>query len=191
MATKVKSHELCRQRPTSLPSSVSAEALHLDNLQSASAAPNSLSLTNSITTNIHTNITRKCLYGKIQKYQREGGTWWRSWLRHRVTSQEVASSIPDGIFHRHNPSGRTMALGLRQPLTEMSTRNISWGVKAAGRRTDNLTTFMCRLSWNIGASSSWNPQGLSRLVQGLLYLLPDRRNCTSNCSNAFTKESNP
>ena len=32
----------------------------------------------------------------------------------------------------HNPSGRTMALGLSQPLTEMSTRNISWGVKAAG-----------------------------------------------------------
>jgi hypothetical protein len=31
----------------------------------------------------------------------------------------------------HNPSGCTMALGLTQPLTEMSTRNISWGVKAA------------------------------------------------------------
>ena len=27
----------------------------------------------------------------------------------------------------HNPSGRSMALGLTQPLTEMSTRNISWG----------------------------------------------------------------
>ena len=31
------------------------------------------------------------------------------------------------------PSGRTVALGSTQPLTEMSTRNISWGgVKAAG-----------------------------------------------------------
>jgi hypothetical protein len=28
--------------------------------------------------------------------------------------------------------GSTMALGLTQPLTEMSTRNISWEVKAAG-----------------------------------------------------------
>jgi hypothetical protein len=37
-----------------------------------------------------------------------------------------------GIFHWHNPVGRTMALGSTQPLTEMSTRNISWGVKAAG-----------------------------------------------------------
>jgi len=27
---------------------------------------------------------------------------------------------------------RTMALWLTQPLTKMSTRNISWGVKAAG-----------------------------------------------------------
>jgi len=43
--------------------------------------------------------------------------------------------IPDGvigIFHLHNPSSHTMALGLTQPLTETSTRNISWGVKAAG-----------------------------------------------------------
>ena len=38
------------------------------------------------------------------------------------------------------------------------------------RRSDNLTTFMCRLSWNLGASTSWNPQGLSRPVMGLLYL---------------------
>jgi hypothetical protein len=29
-------------------------------------------------------------------------------------------------------SGRTKALGSTQPLTEMSTRHISWGVKAAG-----------------------------------------------------------
>ena len=36
-----------------------------------------------------------------------------------------AGSIPGGvieIFHLHNPSGRTMALGSTQPLTEMSKR---------------------------------------------------------------------
>jgi hypothetical protein len=38
------------------------------------------------------------------------------------------------------------------------------------RRADNLTTFMCRLSRNLGASNSWNPKGLSRPVMGLLYL---------------------
>jgi hypothetical protein len=33
---------------------------------------------------------------------------------------------------------------------------------------DNLTTFMCRLSGNLGASTFWNPQGLSRSVKELL-----------------------
>ena len=52
------------------------------------------------------------------------------WLRRCATSRKVAGSIPDDvieIFHRHNPSDRTMALGSTQPLTEMSTRSISWG----------------------------------------------------------------
>jgi hypothetical protein len=31
------------------------------------------------------------------------------------------------VFHLHNISGRTMALGSTQPLTEMSTRKDSWG----------------------------------------------------------------
>ena len=63
------------------------------------------------------------------------GTRWRSWLRHCATSRKVAGSIPDGvigIFHWHNPTGHTMTLGSTQLLIEMSTRNISWGVKAAG-----------------------------------------------------------
>jgi hypothetical protein len=97
---------------------------------------------------------------------------WRSWLRHCATNRKVAESIPNcaiGIFHWHNPSGRTMALGLPQPLTDMSTRNISWGKRRPLRRADNLTSFMCWLSWNLGASTSWNPQGLSRPVMGLLY----------------------
>jgi len=56
-------------------------------------------------------------------------------FRHCATSRKVAGFIPDGailIFHRHNPSGRTMALRSTQLLTEMSTRNISCGVKAVG-----------------------------------------------------------
>jgi len=82
-------------------------------------------------------------------------------------------SIPDGvigIFHWHNPSGCTMALGSTQSLTEMSIGNISWGWRRPVRTADNLTTFTCRLSWNLGASTPWNPQGLSRPVIGLLYL---------------------
>jgi hypothetical protein len=47
-------------------------------------------------------------------------------LRYRST---VAGSISYGaneIFHD------TLALGSTQPLTDMSTRNISWGVNVAG-----------------------------------------------------------
>jgi hypothetical protein len=55
-----------------------------------------------------------------------------SWLTHCPTSRKVACSIPDGvtgIFHLYNPSSLTMALGLTQPLTEMSTN--TWGLKVA------------------------------------------------------------
>jgi hypothetical protein len=52
--------------------------------------------------------------------------WWRSCLRHCATRQKVSGSIPDGVigvFHWYNTPGRTMALGLTQPLTEMNTKN--------------------------------------------------------------------
>ena len=78
-----------------------------------------------------------CLYKCMKNipYKNFRDTRWRSWLRHCATTRKVAGSIPDGfigIFHWHNPSGRTVALGSTQPLTEMSTRDISWRVKAAG-----------------------------------------------------------
>jgi hypothetical protein len=114
------------------------------------------------------NALRLIIYMHIVPW----GTQWRSCLRHCATSRMVAGSIPDGvieIFHWHNPSGRTMALRSTQPLTEIGTRNFL-GVWRPVRRADNLTTFMCRVSWNLGASASWNPQGLFRCVMGLLYL---------------------
>jgi len=64
-----------------------------------------------------------------------GGTLWLSWLRHCATSRKVEGSIHYGVtgsFHWHNTSGRTITLGLTQPLTEMSTGNIYWGVKTTG-----------------------------------------------------------
>ena len=57
------------------------------------------------------------------------------WLRNCATSRKVAGSIPGGvmgIYHWYNPSGRTMVLGSTQPLIQMSTRNISCGVKVVG-----------------------------------------------------------
>jgi hypothetical protein len=49
---------------------------------------------------------------------------------HCATSRKVVGSIPvagTGIFQLLNPSGRIVALGSTQPLTETSTRNPSWG----------------------------------------------------------------
>jgi hypothetical protein len=44
-----------------------------------------------------------------------------------------------GFFNWPNPSSRTMALGLTQHLTEMSTRNLSGGKGRPARKADNLT----------------------------------------------------
>jgi hypothetical protein len=69
-----------------------------------------------------------CLYiHSIPKYWR---TAVAQWLRCWATNWKVAGSIPAGvigIFHWHNPSDHTMALGSTQPPTEMSTRSIPGG----------------------------------------------------------------
>jgi hypothetical protein len=62
------------------------------------------------------------------RYSHHYGTFTRK-SRHGATSRKVTGSISDGvsgIFHLHNPSDRTLALGSTLPLTEMSARNISW-----------------------------------------------------------------
>jgi hypothetical protein len=59
------------------------------------------------------------------------GIWQHSWLRHYATSQKVVGSIPDEVtefLNWYDPSSYTMALGLTQPLTEMSITNLP-GVK--------------------------------------------------------------
>ena len=56
------------------------------------------------------------------------------------------------------------------------------------RRADSLTTiFVCRLSWNLGATDSWNPQGLSRPVMGLLCVAGFEK-AVSRCSSKFYSE---
>ena len=69
------------------------------------------------------------------------GTWWRSWLRHCAKRRKIAGWIPDGvtgIFHCHNPFGLTTAFSSTQPLTEMTTTNISWGLKAIVLKSGSL-----------------------------------------------------
>jgi hypothetical protein len=99
-----------------------------------------------------------------------GSVLWHNWLRHRATSGKVAGSIPDGvieIFHWPNRCDRIMAVGSTWSVTEMSTRGLSYSVKLAVCRDDNLTTFMCHLSRILGVSTS----GTTEPVQGCNWIL--------------------
>jgi hypothetical protein len=72
----------------------------------------------------------RCTHSTAVVYCRLRRTRWRSCLRHGAISRKVAGSISDGItgiFHWLNPSSHTMTSASTQPLTEMSTRNISGG----------------------------------------------------------------
>jgi hypothetical protein len=92
------------------------------------------------------------------------GTMWRSWLRHYATSPNIAGSI----FHGHNPSGRTMAQGLTQSPTEMSTRNISWGGGGGWRGSECVGLTTLPLSFP-DCLKIWEPQppGTLRVCTGL------------------------
>jgi hypothetical protein len=58
------------------------------------------------------------------------------------------------------------------------------------RRADNLPTLMSRFSRNLGASTSWNPQGLSDLLQGLLYLALLRSDIKEMVKSSYAKKVN-
>ena len=94
------------------------------------------------------------------------------WITCCATNREVACSIAYGFsefFTDIKTSDRTVTLGMTLPLTDMSTRNISWWWS----RTDvRLTTYHrpVPLSLNLGPLTSWNTLGHSRHVTGLIYL---------------------
>jgi len=82
-------------------------------------------------------------------------------LGHCATNRMIMGSILVGAvgnFHSHNPSDRTMALGSTQPLTNMSTRNISRKGKSSW--CVGLTTLLpsCADCFEI-----WQPQPLGTL----------------------------
>ena len=67
--------------------------------------------------------------------------WWRSWLGHCSTSHKAEGFIPDGvigIFHWHNPSGRTMAPGVYSACNRNEYQEYFLGGK--GSRCVGLTT---------------------------------------------------
>ena len=63
------------------------------------------------------------------------GTAVAQWLRCCATNRKVAGWTSNGvigIFHRHNPSDRTMALGSTQVSIRIEYQEYFLGVKAAG-----------------------------------------------------------
>jgi hypothetical protein len=68
-------------------------------------------------------------------YKLQGGTRYGNWLTQCPTSRKVVGSIPNkviGHFNLRTCSSRTLSLGSTQPLTEMNTRNLPVGSRAAG-----------------------------------------------------------
>jgi len=76
-----------------------------------------------------------------------------------------------GICHCLNPSGRTVALDSTQPLTEISTRNISWGYRRTERRV-YPTTFVCTIVLKSGSI---------KLLESSGFVVGQYRNCFSFC----------
>ena len=98
----------------------------------------------------------------------ETGRAVANWLRHYATNRQVAGSVPNGvigIFQWHNPSGRTMALGSIQPVTEMRTKCISWGKDG---RCVRLTTLppSCAVVMKSGKLNFLEPSGPLQACNG-------------------------
>jgi len=80
-------------------------------------------------------LSCRCSFRQIRLFNttlQQGDTRWRCWLRQCASSWKFACSIPASVIGISHSSGRTLALGCTQPITEMSIRDISWDLKAAG-----------------------------------------------------------
>jgi hypothetical protein len=94
------------------------------------------------------------------------GMRWRSGWGTALQIGRSRVQFPMLSHNWHNSSCRTMALGSTQPLTEMSTRNISWG---KGGRCAGLTTLppSCADCLNSGSLNLLEPSGPVKACNGI------------------------
>ena len=79
--------------------------------------------------------------------------FWISDTAQQAGRSRVPFPIESEIFHWFNSSGRTVALGSTQPLTEISTRDLPRGVKVAGAHGSQPCDLHMPTVWK-----SWEPQ---------------------------------
>jgi hypothetical protein len=114
---------------------------------------------------------------------------------HRVPGSAVSwgtalqaewSRVSFQIFHCLNPSGRTIALGLTQLLTGTCTRNIPWGIKAAGAYGWQPCHFHVPIVWK-----SWKPPGAPTVyLDQYIDSFKQDRQCTHNVTSRRVWNSN-
>jgi hypothetical protein len=108
-------------------------------------------------------LTVSTLHGEVRGVAVGWGTALqaaRSWFRSPLGSLEFFIDII-------RPAAVCMALGSTQPLTEMSTRSISFGEKRTMLRADNLATFKCRFSINSLSLDLQQPSGRDQACIGI------------------------
>jgi len=89
--------------------------------------------------------------------------WYKEYkVAQLIEALRMADSIPTDVIGIFQFSGHTMVLCPTQPLTEMSTRDISCSRCV---RFTTLQTSRADCLDILAASTSWNPQGLSRPVK--------------------------
>jgi hypothetical protein len=113
-------------------------------------------------------LVAEILYRHVFTYYKKFHRLSRHWLRHYATSRKVADSTPDdvtGFFNWSNTSSRSMALGLTQPLTEISTKKLP-GCKGRPARKAGVAA-ICELSRKFERLDVLQPYGTKWLLTGI------------------------
>jgi hypothetical protein len=85
-----------------------------------------------------------------------GTQWLVEALCYKLEDHGINSRQCHWIFLWHCPSSHTMALGSTKPLTYMSTRNVFWGVEAAGQPYHLLVPTVMK-SGSLKLLEPWGP----------------------------------